>query len=86
MGKSDGRTYDEVNADYKDVCEKFGNLDKVAFSSRIMKRLNLQPYQVNIMKQIFKNVFICRLATKYKMECNTCMSFRNYVIHCNVCQ
>ena len=26
MGKSDGRMYDEVNADYKDVCEKFGNL------------------------------------------------------------
>ena len=41
MGKSDGRTYDEVNADYKDVCAKFGNLDKVAFSSRIMKCLKL---------------------------------------------
>ena len=41
MGKSDGRTYDEVNADYKDVSEKFGNLDKVVFSSRIMKCLNL---------------------------------------------
>ena len=40
MGKSDGRTYDEVNADYKDVCAKMGNLHKVAFSSRIMKHLN----------------------------------------------
>ena len=53
MGKSDGRTYDEVNADYKDVCQKFRNLDKVAFSSRIMKRLNLRPYKVTIMKWIF---------------------------------
>ena len=53
MGKSDGRTYDEVNADYKDVCEKFSNLDKVAFSSRIMKCLNLRPYKVTIMKRIF---------------------------------
>ena len=52
MGKSDGRTYDEVNADYKDVCEKFGNVDKVAFSSRVMKHLNLRPYKVTIMKQI----------------------------------
>ena len=86
MGKSDGRTYDEVNADYKDVCTKSGNLDKVAFSSRIMKRLNLRPYQVKIMKQIVYNVFVCRLATIYEMECNTCMSFRNCVIHCNVCQ
>ena len=41
MGKSDGRTYDDVNVDYKDICAKFGNPDKVAFSSRIMKRLNL---------------------------------------------
>ena len=63
MGKSDGRTYDEVNAEYKDVCEKFGNIDKVAFSSRVMKRLNLRPYKVTIMKQILSNVFICRLAT-----------------------
>ena len=86
MGKSDGRTYDEVNADYKDVCDKFGNLDKVAFSSRIMKHLNLRPYQVKIMKRIVYNVFVCRLATIYEMECNTCMSFRNYVIPCNVCQ
>ena len=86
MGKSDSRTYDEVNADYKDVCDKFGNLDKVAFSSRIMKRLNLRPYQVKIMKRIVYNVFVCRLATIYEMEFNTCMSFRNYVIHCNVCQ
>ena len=86
MGKSDGRTYDEVNADYKDVCAKFGNPDKVAFSSRIMKCLNLQPYQVKIMKRTFYNVFVCRLATIYEMECNTCMSFRNCVIHCNVCQ
>ena len=53
MGKSDSRTYDEVNADYKDVSEKFGNLDKVALSSRIMKHLNLRPYKVTIMKQIF---------------------------------
>ena len=53
MGKSDGRTYDEMNADYKDVCAKFGNPDKVAFSSKIMKRLNLQPYQVKIMKRTF---------------------------------
>ena len=52
MGKSHGRTYDEVNADYKDVCEKFGNVDKVVFSSRIMKHLNLRPYKVTIMKQI----------------------------------
>ena len=86
MGKSDGRTYDEVNADYKDVCEKFRNINKVAFSSRVMKRLNLRPYKVTIMKQILSNVFVCRLATIQEMECNTCMSFRNYVIHCNVCQ
>ena len=52
MGKSDGRMYDEVNADYKDVCEKFRNVDKVAFSSRVIKRLNLRLYKVTIMKQI----------------------------------
>ena len=52
MGKSDGRMYDEVNAGYQDVCEKFGNVDKVAFSSRVMKHLNLRPYKVTIIKQI----------------------------------
>ena len=86
MSKSDGRTYDKVNADYNDVYAKFGNLDKVAFSSRIMKCLNLRPYQVKVMKYIVYNVFVYRLATIYEMECNTCMSFRNCVIHCNVCQ
>ena len=53
MGKSDGRTYDKVNADYKDACEKFRSADKVEFNSRVMKRLNLRPYHGNIMKRIF---------------------------------
>ena len=47
MGKSDGRMYDEVNADYKDNVVKLKNNDAVAFSSRVMKSLNLRPYKVN---------------------------------------
>ena len=47
MGKSDGRTYDEVNTDYKDYILKLKNSDAVAFSSHIMKRLNLRLYKVN---------------------------------------
>ena len=46
MGKSDGRTYDEVNSDYQELAEKFRSSDAVVFSSRIMKRLNLRPYKV----------------------------------------
>ena len=47
MGKPDGVTYDELNANYKDNVVKLKNHDAVAFNSRIMKRLNLRPYKVN---------------------------------------